>query len=151
MLYLGVDPGQKGGLCLLGDDRMLIEYCKMPDGKKDIISKLHLWYEKCLGGMCIISERAQTMPKQGIKSAFGYGNHFGIFETSAYWMEIPYHDVAPQTWKKTMHLNSDKNNAIVLCEKIFPTVNLIPPKGRVKHDGIAEAILIAEWARRQNL
>jgi hypothetical protein len=151
MNYVGIDPGKKGGMCLLSSDKQLFLYCKMPDTVKDIIMQLHQWYELTEENMCIVSERAQSMPKQGISSAFNYGRHFGIFEVSAYWMGIAYHDVLSRTWKTEFNLSSEKANSIILCERIFPNVNLILKGCRVKHDGIAEAILLAEWGRRKNL
>jgi hypothetical protein len=148
--YLGVDPGKKGGICILGDDREVKEYCVMPPTKKDIAVKIAGWIE-LYPDTRIICERAQTMPKQGITSAFNYGNHFGTFEDAGVWLEIPYIEVRPAEWKKALGLNSDKVNSNMMCKRMFPYVNLIPPGCRTEYDGISEAVLIAEWARRQNL
>jgi hypothetical protein len=46
-------------------------------------------------------------------------------------------------------LNSDKENSIEVCKKLFPQVNLLAtPRCKKEHDGIAEALLMAEYTRR---
>ena len=102
-------------------------------------------------GVIIITELAQAMPKQGITGAFTYGRHFGLFEVTALYLKIPYHEVRPTAWKKNMGLTSKKLDSVTLCRRLFPQVELIPAGCRKEHDGIAEALLIAEWARRQQL
>jgi hypothetical protein len=62
---------------------------------------------------------------------------------------IKYIEVRPAKWKKDMGLNSDKINSIKLCQRLFPTIELVQKGCRKPHDGMAEALLIAEWKRRQ--
>ena len=61
---------------------------------------------------------------------------------------VPYELVKPQKWKKEFSVTADKNTSIEVCKRLFPGVNLIPPGCRKEHDGIAEALLLAEYARR---
>lgn len=151
--YIGIDPGQKGGIAMVNSAGLAIEYEAMPSTVKGIV-KLIETYISCMASMeevRLVVELAQPMPKQGTVSSFSYGRHFGIFETIATLLCLPYHEVRPAIWKKSMGLNSKKINSINLCERIFPAVGLILPRCRTKHDGIAEALLIAEWGRRQGL
>jgi crossover junction endodeoxyribonuclease RuvC len=155
MLYIGIDPGQKGGLCLIDEKKKPLKYSVMPNTVKGIVD----WFVDVYEEYCeqkslqvtIISEKAQPMPKQGVTSAFTYGQHYGIFETLAAAMCLPFIEVRPAAWKKSLGLNSEKTNSIKLCKQLFPSANLIPtPKSRKDHDGIAEALLIAEWGRMNN-
>ena len=148
--YLGVDPGKHGGLGLLDRDGTAIAWTRMPDGPALITE----WLTEMTGrhrGTVIVTELAQAMPKQGITGAFTYGRHFGLFEVIALFLKIPYHEVRPTVWKKAMGLTSKKLDSVTLCRRLFPQVELIPAGCRKEHDGIAEALLIAEWARRHQL
>ena len=147
---IGVDPGEKGGIALIDHQGHAIEYAPMPDTVRGIVDLISEYAQECSKGhdVRMIVEKAQTMPRQGIVSAFNYGKHFGIFEPLAAVLSIKYIEVRPKEWKKSMRLNSEKVNSINACERLFPGVNLILPRCRKKHDGIAEALLIAEWGRK---
>ena len=150
MNYIGIDPGQKGGLAYLANGQ-ITEYTLMPATVHDTVQWVFDRLHNSDGPVSIVVELAQSMPKQGVTSVFNYGRHFGQFEAIAATLGIPYHEVRPGVWKKSMGLNSDKVNSITLCRRLFPGVELIPNGCRVAKDGIAEACLIAEWARRQGL
>jgi crossover junction endodeoxyribonuclease RuvC len=148
--YLGIDPGKRGGLGLLKPDGTALLATRMPEDKVrilDVISRLKQEY----AGLIMIVEQSQPMPKQGIVSSFNYGRHFATFEDAALLLKIPYHTITPAVWKRAMQLTKDKNDSFAACRKLFPTVNLIPQGCRKQHDGIAEALLIAEYGRRKQL
>ena len=45
-----------------------------------------------------------------------------------------------------------KEQSIIAVQRLFPSVDLLDPtklRSRKLHDGMAEALLIAEWGRRQ--
>lgn len=100
-------------------------------------------------GCTLAVERAQPMPKQGSVSGFSYGQHFGTFEAVAACLKLPYITIRPNEWKRSMGLSSDKTSSIIEAERLFPSVELIPPRCRKPSDGIAEALLIAEYCRRK--
>lgn len=147
---LGADPGKEGGLCVLHSDGTPMTYSRMPTCKAEIldwIASASQTYPRLL----LVVEKSQVMPRQGIVSAFRYGDHFGIFETACLMLRVPYHEVRPNVWKKQMGLSSKKIDSITACRRLFPNVQLVQPGCRKPHDGIAEALLIAEWARRGDL
>jgi len=148
--YLGVDPGKNGGLAVIAADGAPCIWTRMPQGTGlilDWIDAAARQYPRLL----IVTEKAQAMPKQGIASAFRYGQHFGVFESAAALLRLPYHEVSPVVWKKTLGLNSSKLVSIAVCRRLFPAVELVPSGCRKDHDGIAEALLVAEWGRRKQL
>lgn len=148
--YLGVDPGKNGGVCVIRSDGTPLEWIRMPEGKVRIIDSLLNIKEKYLNVIMVV-ELAQAMPRQGVTSCFHYGQHFATFEDAAILMRIPYHEVRPNVWKKVMGLTSNKLDSISASRRLFPLVDLIPPGCRTEHDGISEALLIAEWARRKDI
>lgn len=148
--YLGVDPGKSGGLCVVDSNGTPLECTRMPDGTARIVDWLQQAKER-YPNLVMVTELAQAMPKQGLTSTFRYARHFATFEVTAILLKIPYVEVRPAVWKKTMGLSQKKADSIAACRRLFPTVELIPKGCRIEHDGIAEALLIAEWARRKNL
>lgn len=143
MIYIGVDPGKNGGIAIIDSDgaiafpfseeRLLIEL-------DDIAQE----YE-CI---CYL-EHVHAMPKQGVSSTFNFGMNFGFIQGVLKAYEIPYELVTPQKWKKEFSCTSDKNTSIEVCKRLFPGVNLkATDRCKKDHDGIAEALLIAEYGRR---
>ena len=81
---------------------------------------------------------------------FHFGVIFGWLKGVLDLGEISYQEIRPQTWKKEFGLNSDKKKSIDVCRQLFPDVELKrTPKCRIPHDGIAESLLMAEYARRK--
>lgn len=143
MKIISVDPGQKGGIAQIFEKHA--QAFVMPNSVHSIVNLLKSLSSQ---GDWLVVERSQPMPKQGITSAFTYGKHFGIFETIASCIGLKYLTIRPNEWKKAMGLNSEKTCSIIEAERLFPTVQLIPDGCRKPSDGIAEALLIGEYARR---
>ena len=80
---------------------------------------------------------------------FTFGEGFGWLKGVLDAYEISYQEVPPQTWKKEFGLNSKKEKSIEVCQQLFPDANLVPHGCQKEHDGIAEALLMAEYARRK--
>jgi crossover junction endodeoxyribonuclease RuvC len=145
----GIDPGQTGGLALISQHGIAVDV--MPD-----ISLFATWIgvqKRGWGNLHVFIEKAQTMPKQGIASAFNYGRHFGELLGVLVAYSIPHTLVPPATWTRQMHLgctaDKPKGKSLEACQRLFPEVNLIPGKKRKPHDGIIDALLLAEFGRRQ--
>ncbi len=98
--------------------------------------------------MCCL-EHVSAMPGQGVTSMFHFGEGFGWLQGVLEAYEIPYELVRPQKWKKEFSVTADKNTSIEVCKRLFPGVNLIPAGCRKEHDGCAEALLMALYAKRR--
>ena len=147
MIYIGIDPGKNGGIAILSDT--------IPDVTVRVFSEdelLHICktFRKTFNEDCICYlEHVHAMPKQGVSSTFNFGMNFGFIQGVLKAYSIPYELVTPQKWKKEFSCTSDKNTSIEVCKSLFPGVNLTATERCKKdHDGIAEALLIAEYGRR---
>ena len=90
------------------------------------------------------------MPGQGVVSMFTFGTGWGRIMGVLDALRIPYELVRPQKWKKAFSVTSDKNSSIAVCKRLFPDVSLKRTERCVKDDdGMAEALLMAEYARRK--
>nr|DAN03998.1 MAG TPA: HOLLIDAY JUNCTION RESOLVASE [Caudoviricetes sp.] len=143
MIYVGVDVGKKGGFAIIDDD-LIATY---PYNDQDFISFMSSLKEK-KATACI--EQVGAMPGQGVTSMFSFGKSAGFLEGVMQALGIKYQLVRPQTWKKEFGLNSSKQKSIDVCRKLFPNVSLLASERcRIPHDGMAEALLMAEYARRR--
>lgn len=150
--YIGCDPGLKGGLALITGDGAAIEYDRMPGEPKGIYNFISDALIAADGKATIILEAGGggggTVGAFAAKSA---GLYLGYFRMIGAAFSIPVVEVHPARWKVKMGVKSDKNTSIRMAEQLFPTVNLLFPRCTVKADGVAEALLIAEYGRRNNL
>lgn len=97
---------------------------------------------------CVV-EHVNAMPGQGVTSCFSFGQNFGFILGLLTAFRIPYELVRPQKWKKEFSCTSDKNTSIEVAQRLFPGADLRRTQQcRKPHDGIAEALLMAEYARR---
>ena len=96
-------------------------------------------------------EKVGAMPGQGVTSMFHFGKSAGFIEGVLNAFRIPFSLVTPQKWKKEFGLHSDKQESINVCKELFPQANLLPTsRCRKDSDGMAEALLIAEFGRRND-
>jgi crossover junction endodeoxyribonuclease RuvC len=143
MIYIGIDPGKAGSLAIInGDDVEIIPF----DEEKYIktLEKYALYRKAC------VLEHVSAMPGQGVTSMFNFGANFGWIQGVLQALSVPYELVRPRKWKKEFSITGDKNSSIAVCKRLFPDVSLLPTERcRKDNDGMAEALLMAEFARRK--
>jgi crossover junction endodeoxyribonuclease RuvC len=173
VIVLGVDPGLKGGIAALDGDSArvwdfpVIERRVGRKIKRRIDSALlaRLIGNEVLTNYCapedaiVFIERAQATPQMGVSSAFAYGECFGLAVGVLAHLDVPIRYVSPVVWKRDMGLGKkgsrligrdderDKAPAIQLARKLYPA--LLEQLSHSKHDGRAEALLIAHWGVEQ--
>ena len=143
MNYIGIDPGKGGALAVITEENALV----FPFDRKSYVNILGAMRGK--QAKCCL-ERVGAMPGQGVTSMFSFGENFGFIQGVLESNGIPYELVTPQKWKREFGVTGDKNSAVSVCRRLFPEVSLLrTPKSRKADDGMAEALLMAEYARRK--
>jgi len=157
--FLGIDPGKTGAIAIIAPDYTEVLDTPTYDdtGELDPVGM-----SRIVGGLVAATglkhphpvlatlELAQAMPKQGVSSVFKYGTGYGIWIGILAAFRVPaFLKVRPGIWKKAMlpaDVNrSDKLESVKLARRLFPDVDL----GKRRDAGRAEALLIAEYGRRQ--
>lgn len=166
MIYIGIDPGLSGAVAVLNDGPVIggsptplcpIVYdtpTALVEGektKRKYLTSAMAFILKSFrerGDVLAVLENVHSMPKQGVASSFCFGEGKGMWEGILAAFEIPVELVSPQRWKKAIMADQgkDKSAARFKAMALFPT--LADQLKLVKHDGRAEALLMAEYARR---
>lgn len=157
MIYLGIDPGLDGGLSSVGNVTSTNGIpCIVRDKGKGSKREYNLaamrellkdYLRVGLPLFCLI-ENVHAMPAQGVTSMFSMGFGLGAWHGLLTALEIPFETVTPQRWKKAMldGTGKDKEASRLRALSLFPVFS---DKLKLKKDeGKAEALLIAEYARR---
>jgi len=148
MMYLGIDPGYSGAWGMIDHNGKYQSCGDMLHNEKHILSSDVYWemaeaLEK--QDVEIIIEMVHSMPGQGVSSSFKFGMAFGAAIAITERFNCVWHMVTPQKWKKALQLDSDKNKSLDLARQLWPEAPLL----RKKDNGRAEALLLAEYLRRE--
>lgn len=155
MRYIGIDPGQSGGLVLLNRKGYPLEWAAMPAEEADLWLLLSRWSQEAgIDGVRASLEKVRSSPQMSKGSIFVFGWGYGGLRMALIAAGIPFEEVAPQKWQKFIGVR-DKTGARALKD-----VNITEKKNRHKEKAaklfpqlaithkIADAALIAEYGRR---
>lgn len=154
MLTVGIDPGLSGALAVLDADGGIALLADLPVIRDRSLAWIDggamqtTLLDAIQGRPCrTVVERVSAMPRQGIASAFTFGVGLGSILATLQTLRLPIELVTAATWKLALGLGKDKRASIDKARLLFPTADLI----LAKHDGRAEALLIAWWAMRRQV
>lgn len=155
MLVVGVDPGLHGAIAFLHDGNLLnvadLPTVEVGHGKgsrkelspallHDMLVHTEIRIDKA------VVEHVSASPGMGVTSAFRFGEGFGVILAVLACCGIRTELVRPAEWKRSMGLSKDK--ALSRAEAIRRWPMQSDYFALAKHDGRAEASLLAEYGRR---
>jgi hypothetical protein len=178
MNYIGIDPGKEGAIVVLGENGIAIHKETMvllKDGTLDVKWLRGVLNTFCEGGHGhIIVEQVHAIFGSSAKSTFSFGYICGQIDTLVACSGLPYTKVQPKTWQKVAYMGvseirkapikitkgkfagttrpgplDTKAMSLVAAQRLFPGADFRRnERCKVQHDGIVDAILIAEFGRR---
>ncbi len=150
MSFLGVDPGQSGGIALVSETTA--QAWKMPDRESDTV----LLFRELLPRVTLATIEFVTPMRlgrdsgvqQGLGSTWKFGQHYGFLRGILMALGIPFTSVRAQVWqpalgieKRGLKTGTQHKNATKDCaQALWPDLKVI--------HATADALLIAEWGRR---
>ena len=156
MIFLGIDPGLDGALASIASLVTLVDTPTLTVAGKGGGHRREYNVHAMATSLCAFSggrafalvELVHAMPGQGVRSMFTMGRGLGVWEGLLAGLGIPFAFVTPQRWKKSLMdgMGQDKDAARLTAIRLFPEV--AGQFARKKDHGRADAILIAEYARR---
>jgi len=153
MIYAGIDPGKAGALALLDSAGQIVSASIVPTIGKDY--DLNAMVAPLIDRDDIRAaavEHVHAMPGQGVTSMFSFGRGLGLWEGALAALCIPYELVKPGRWMRLVgdmpkDVKERKARLVRAAKSRWPHA----PIEKKKEWGIADALWIAEWARRQDL
>lgn len=146
-ICVGIDPGKLGAMAVLFPEGH-VEL--MPFDETGFFATFRALTSPLVGKRVAVAlEHVGGIPGQSAPAAFNFGDNFGYIRGLLSAFEIPYELVRPQKWKKEFSCTADKNTSIAVAKRLFPGVDLKrTDRCKKDDDGRAEALLLAEYARR---
>ena len=164
--YVGIDIGKEGAIAIIDD--VFITYDATPKiGTEIDLRGLSQIINKIGRDSIVVIEDVHAIFKSSAKSTFEFGRALGIVEGILSAKVIPFIKVAPKTWQKEMFqgvalmhrpsstkktmVTDTKSMALIAAQRLFPNLDFTPTKASKKpHNGIVDALLMAEYGRRKN-
>ena len=156
-LFIGIDPGILGAVGAIcpncGPQVWDTPTAVLKRTKRDYLvgdMRAVLSDVCCLRGsdVQVVLERGIPMPSQSSSSTYVTGRGGGIWEGMLAGLALPYTLVQASQWKRVLSLTGqEKSGSRVRAQQLFPSI--ADRFSKVKDDGRAEAILLAEYGRRQ--
>lgn len=152
LLTVAIDPGKLG--CIAFVDNYNIELIDMPKSDEEYWHLMQEFSYKATRSrfktVKVYIEDVHALPNQSTVAGFTFGKNVGKAEMLAQSLsdadEFEIIKVTPQKWKKFFGLDRDKKKSIALAKELFPEME---EQLTASKDGRAEALLIAEFGRRQ--
>jgi crossover junction endodeoxyribonuclease RuvC len=147
---IGIDPGVHGGVAVIDRGENLV-FCELlaTTTAADFAS----WTTGLQVDVLVVIEKAQARPGQGVVSMFTFGQGYGRLIGWCEALGLPWLAVPPAQWSRQMHEgtagDNTKHRSIQAARRLFPHVALTVGKSKKVHDGLAEALLIAEYGSRK--
>ena len=143
MVYVGIDVGINGGICLLEPDINNIEIYSCPNTIRDMSDIL----DDTLFSDCntrVVIEKVHAFPNQGVTSMFNFGKNFGSWLGILNGLRIPYIEVSPQKWMKyygsmPKERKVRKNHLKGLAQSLYPREKITLKT--------ADAVLLARYCQ----
>lgn len=158
MIYLGIDCGKTGALGIILADGAVEAHdtpTTKPPGAEYLPVELAALLRPYAGRTDVFAViEAVNVPRGpggkvlgNVSAALTTGTGFGLWVGALTALEIPYEVVHAASWKRKLTLSSDKGASRVRAQALFPQAFELFKL--VKHDGRAEAVLLAEYGRRR--
>lgn len=149
MVYIGIDPGKKGGLSIIKPTSDIECYLWDETTFIDKIKNLSTQYKS--NEMICCMEMVHSMPTDSHKTAFSFGYQCGFIKAILTAFGVPFQEISPMKWKNEFNLvKKDKLASIAMCKQLYPEVSLLPTsRCKKESDGMAESLLMATYAKRK--
>lgn len=169
MRYIGIDMGSKGALASISDTGIIHQVTKMPlhaNGEVDGYNVMVWIAEEIAGALeleedfAIWTEDLHSIFGVSAKSNFQFGKNIGRVFGATDCLEVEVHEVHPKTWQTLIFAVTDtpemgevkSNGKFKRSTKDMAAwaAAILWPDEDLTHDGMIDALLIAEFARRSN-
>ena len=137
--FLGLDPGKSGALASINSDDGFLVVHPWPGCLQDAWELLAGFANT--SAVCAL-EKVHSMPRQGVKSMFTFGQFFGRQEAMLAAAGVAIEYVLPSKWQTALGCLSGGDKKVT-----WERARLLFPQTKITQQ-VADAVLLAEYARR---
>ncbi len=166
-LYIGIDIGNSGAIAVMGSRGEFFTTTMPLIGKYLDIHATYLLLDKYRSSNChVVFEDLSPIFNISAKANGSLMRSAGAIEALVVALELPYTKVQAKVWQKEMFqgvremtkpsstkktmVRDTKSMALMACKRLFPKVSLLATeRSKVPHNGIVDAILMAEFCKRK--
>jgi len=156
-LVLGIDSGLDGAFAWYHGGRVVDSRFTrhLLDAERRIDFAAVRYACQVVDGQCPDARRVAVLeepfaPKGREFGVMGSWRRFGQLESLLWTLEYEVIGVQSRRWQSALGFKGDtKAASLAYVRANFPDVNLIPPRARNPHDGLADAVCIAVWGSTQ--
>lgn len=161
---IGIDIGKKGAIVILARQpwTYATESIPMPlIADKLDYHKLFEILSHYKGTDChVIFEKLGVIFGTGKSTAFSMGHQSGAVEMACIALNLPYTKVPAKQWQKEMFQGVEeitkpgkssrdtKAMALIAAKRLYPDYRLTIGKSTTPHDGVVDALLMADYCKR---
>lgn len=128
-MVIGIDPGKNGGIALMNDAYVVVSVVKMPETCVDLRDTIEDF--KLQGADVCYIEQVHSMPRDGSKSAFSFGQNFGRLQQVLADCRLRTIEVTPSVWQKYFGLTRKKDDTAdhkkiikARAQQLFPSTKV---------------------------
>jgi crossover junction endodeoxyribonuclease RuvC len=154
VIFCGIDPGNEGGIARIDSEGRILALDPMPvikGGRTELDGQAIRAILAVVDAVYL--ERVNAMKGWGAGSSWRFGSGWGLVQGIAVGLGVPLELVLPKRWQRSIlgGESNDKGRAIAWVKRRWPDVDLAPGRRTKPHDGLADALCLAEFGRRLNL
>lgn len=151
-VFIGIDPGQSGGVSIISDRGLLTQPIPKTEGDVWGLFKILSGPRTDGGHSVAVIEKVNAQPNNAVRAAFKFGQNYGFLRACLIAAEIPFTEVTPRTWmkglgirtrKKTETKTQWKNYLKGLAQQWYPGIKFT--------HATADATLIARYCQQFTL
>lgn len=158
-LYIGIDMGLNGGICVIDDDEVIGRMTPMfiVEAKSKTLDKAELikFFNYYHNGydIHVFVEQTHTMPHHGGKCNYSIGEQTGIIHTILTMLQVPFEVISAKKWQKELFkgftYGDTKEASISFCTRKYPDQSFkATERCKKHHDGMTDACCIAIYGKR---
>lgn len=164
MVYIGIDNGLSGGLVALSDVAGVAPIAMIPmpleakkKGEQVAILGVWAWISQFKNHVFLLIEKPNNAGgKITPSTAASMADSFAVLRAMCALKGLRWSPVTPQSWQKEMIPGCEKGQtkqyALSIARNLWPDEKwLATPRCTTPHNGMVDAALIAEFARRKGL
>jgi crossover junction endodeoxyribonuclease RuvC len=156
-LVLGIDSGLDGAFAWYHEGRIVGQLAT----RKLLDAEGRLDFASIRGWCQLVNAKVPDAPRAAFieepfapkgreRGVMGSWRRFGQLEALLWSLEYEVIGVQSRRWQSALGFKGDtKAASLAYVREHFPDLNLIPPRARNPHDGLADAVCIAVWGSRQ--